>query len=416
MSRKLLTGNAAAAWGARLAGVDYVPAFPITPQTEIIETLSGWFDSGDLQGKMTVLESEHSMITAAGAAAATGVRVFTATSSQGLLYAMEMIYAVTGLRAPFVLVNVSRGLGTPITLEPDHTDVLAARDSGFLQIHCATCQEVMDTILLAYRLAEHKNIRLPIIVNMDGFYLSFTREPVEIPDLAAARQFVGEFDPGNIRFRASMPESQAVAVLGGSPYSYFRYETHLAMLETLNVYPDIADEFNRQFGRYHGLIECFETKDADIVFFMMGCFATKAKDAVIQLRKAGIKIGLIRPRMIRPFPSQAIVTALNGKQGVAVIDQNLSMGKGGVLHAELTSVLYGNKDAPAVVASFIGGLGGRDISQAEFFQIAETLIDAVKTGVTPPSKLLYTEQEFKELKKLRVIAQVERQELKEAKS
>ena len=416
MSRKLLTGNAAAAWGARLANVDYVPAFPITPQTEIIETLSGWFDSGGMQGRMTVLESEHSMITAAGAAAATGVRVFTATSSQGLLYAMEMIYAVTGLRAPFVLVNVSRGLSTPITLEPDHTDVLAARDSGFLQIHCATCQEVLDTILMAYRLAEHKNIRLPIIVNMDGFYLSFTREPVEIPDQAASRQFVGEFDPGNIRFRASMPESQAVAVLGGSPYSYFRYETHLAMLEALNVYPDIAEEFSRQFGRYHGLIECFECDDAEIVFFMMGCFATKAKDAVIQLRKAGIKIGLIRPRLIRPFPDQAIVAALMGKQGVAVIDQNLSMGKGGVLHTELGSVLYGIKDAPAIVVSFIGGLGGRDIAQAEFFQMAEILNDAVKAGVTPPPKLLYTEHEFKELKKLRTIAQVERQQLKEAQS
>jgi len=415
MTRKLLTGNAAAAWGARLADIDYVPAFPITPQTEIIETLSGWFDSGDLSGKMTVLESEHSMITAAGAAAATGVRVFTATSSQGLLYAMEMIYAVTGLRAPFVLVNVSRGLSTPITLEPDHTDVLATRDSGFLQIHCATCQEVLDTILLSYRLAEHKNIRLPIIVNMDGFYLSFTREPVEIPDQTAARQFVGAFDPGNIRFRASMPESQAVAVLGGSPYSYFRYETHLAMLEALNVYPKIAEQFNQQFGRYHGLIECFETDDADIVFFMMGCFATKAKDAIVQLRKSCIKIGLIRPRMIRPFPAQAIVDALSGKQGVAVIDQNLSMGKGGVLHAELTSVLYGNKDAPAIVASFIGGLGGRDISQTEFFQMAEILMDGVKTGITPPPKLLYTENEFKELKKLRAIAQVERQELKEAK-
>jgi pyruvate ferredoxin oxidoreductase alpha subunit len=364
-----------------------------------------------MQGRMTVLESEHSMITAAGAAAATGVRVFTATSSQGMLYAMEMIYAVTGWRVPFVLVNVSRGLSTPITLEPDHNDVLAARDSGFLQIHCATCQEVLDTILMAYRLAEHKNIRLPIIVNLDGFYLSFTREPVEIPDQEAARQFVGAFEPGNIRFRASMPESQAVAVLGGSPYSYFRYETHLAMLEALNVYPDIAEEFNRQFGRYHGILECFQCDDADTVFFMMGSFATKAKDAVIKLREGGIKIGLIRP-----FPGQAIIAAICGKQGVAVIDQNLSMGKGGILHSEITSVLYGLKEAPPIVASFIGGLGGRDISQQEFFQMAEILIDAVKTGQTPAPKLLYTEHEFKELKKLRAIAQVERQELKEPQS
>ncbi len=183
MSRRLLTGNAAAAWGARLARVDYVPAFPITPQTEIIETLADWIARGESPARLVVLESEHAMITAAGAAAATGVRVFTATSSQGLLYGMEMLYTVSRWRAPFVLINVSRGLATPITLEPDHNDILAARDSGFLQIHCATCQEVLDNVLIAYRLAEDARVRLPVIVNLDGFYLSFTREPVEL-DLA----------------------------------------------------------------------------------------------------------------------------------------------------------------------------------------------------------------------------------------
>jgi len=180
--RRLLTGNGAAAWGARLADVDYVPAFPITPQTEIIETIASWSDTGQIGARMVTLESEHSMITAAGAAAATGVRVFTATSSQGLLYGMEMLYTVAGWRAPFVLVNVSRGLSAPITLEPDHNDVLAARDCGFLQIHAATCQEVLDAVLLAYRLGEDKRVRLPVIVNLDGFYLSFTREPVRVPE------------------------------------------------------------------------------------------------------------------------------------------------------------------------------------------------------------------------------------------
>jgi pyruvate ferredoxin oxidoreductase alpha subunit len=199
MKRTLLTGNGAAAWGARLAAVDYVPAFPITPQTEIIETLADWIDAGEMAGRLV-----------------TGVRVFSATSSQGLLYAMEMLYTVTGWRAPFVLVNVSRGLSSPITLEPDHNDILAARDSGFLQIHCASCQEVLDSTLMAYRLAEDERVRLPVIVNLDGFYLSFTRESVEIPDADAARQFVGSFDAENIRFRASTPVSQAVAVLGGS--------------------------------------------------------------------------------------------------------------------------------------------------------------------------------------------------------
>lgn len=263
MKRQLMTGNAAAAWGARLADIDYVPAFPITPQTEIIETLADWFDRDQIQGRMTVMESEHSMITAAGAAAATGVRVFTATSSQGLLHAMEMIYTVAGWRAPFVLLNVSRGLSAPITMEPDHNDVLATRDSGFLQLHCSTCQEVLDSVLMAYRITEHAKVRLPVIVNQDGFYLSFTREPVEIPDQHTAEQFVGAYDDGDIKFRASMPESQAVAVLGGSPYSYFRYECHLAMQQALAVYQEVADDFNQLFGRYHGVLENFKVDDAD---------------------------------------------------------------------------------------------------------------------------------------------------------
>ena len=154
MSRTMITGNGAAAWGARLAKADYVPAFPITPQTEIIETLGRWIDTGDMPARMVTLESEHSMITAAGAAATTGVRVFTATSSQGLLYGMEMLYTVAGWRAPFVLVNVSRALSSPITLEADHNDIMAARDCGALQIHCATCQEILDSVLIAYRLGE----------------------------------------------------------------------------------------------------------------------------------------------------------------------------------------------------------------------------------------------------------------------
>src|SRR5512144_3083326 len=215
MTRTMLTGNAAAAWGARLAGVDYVPAFPITPQTEIIETLAGWIAKGELDAREVVFESEHSMLTAAGAAAATGVRVFTATSSQGLLYAMEMLYTVAGWRAPFVLLNVSRGLSAPITLEPDHNDILAARDSGFLQIHCATCQEVLDSVLLAFRLAEDRRVHLPVIVKLDGFYLSFTRESVLIPEPAQVATFLPPFTAGSIAFRASAPISQAVAVLGG---------------------------------------------------------------------------------------------------------------------------------------------------------------------------------------------------------
>lgn len=413
MTRTLLTGNAAAAWGARLAGVDYVPAFPITPQTEIIETLANWIDSGEMRGRLVTLESEHSMVTAAGSAAATGVRVFSATSSQGLLYAMEMLYTVSGWRAPFVLTNVSRGLSSPITLEPDHNDILAARDSGFLQIHCASCQEVLDSTLIAYRLAEDERVRLPVIVNLDGFYLSFTREPVEIPDADAASQFVGSFDAENIRFRASAPESHAVAVLGGGPYSYFRYETHLAAINGLAVYDEIADEFHQHFGRRHDAVEAYRANDADYLFVMMGSFASKAREAVDRLREAGWAIGLARPRLLRPLPAALLQQLLTDRKGVAVIDQNISMGMGGVLHSELASVLYGRNNAPPVLASFIGGLGGRDISTEEFFEIAQVLRQAVESGQTPPPRLLFTETELREVRKLQAIAQVERSQLGE---
>mgnify|MGYP001814938345 CR=1 FL=1 len=414
MTRLLLTGNGAAAWGARLAMADYIPAFPITPQTEIIETLANWIDSNEMEARLVTLESEHSMITAAGAAAATGVRVFSATSSQGLLYGMEMIYTVAGWRAPFVLINVSRGLASPITLEPDHNDVLAARDSGFLQIHCSTCQEVLDSTLIAYRIAEDARVRLPIIVNLDGFYLSFTREPVSLPDAKTAEQYVGTYDPENIRFRASAPVSQAVAVLGGSPYSYFRYESHLAAQNGLSVYDEAAAEFAELFGRKHEAIEAYRTEDAELVFVMLGSFATKAKQAVDQLRAAGWAVGLLRPRLLRPFPAQHFQQLLANKKGVAVIDQNISMGLGGVLHAELTSALYGQPEAPPILASFIAGLGGRDITSEEFFTIARETRQAVADGKSPPPRMLYTETELREMRKLQAVAQVEREELQES--
>ncbi len=411
MKRTLLTGNAAAAWGARLARMDYLPAFPITPQTEIIETLGRWIDDGDMPGRMVTLESEHSMLTAAGSAAATGVRVFTATSSQGLLYGMEMIYTVAGWRAPFVLVNVSRGLASPITLEPDHNDVLAARDSGFLQIHCASCQEVLDSVLLAYRIAEDERVRLPVIVNLDGFYLSFTREPVEIPNADDADKFLPPFDPENVRFRASAPASLAVAVLGGAPYSYFRYETHLASLAALDVFEQAGGEFEKIFGRRHHAVESYHCEDAEYVFLMIGSFASKAREAVDRLRASGVSIGLVRPRLVRPFPTQQVRDALAGKRAVAVIDQNLSTGKGGILHAEVASALYGQPGAPPILASFIGGLGGRDIRDEEFVEMATVLENAVSECTTPEPRLLFTDDELREVRKLQAVANRERDEV-----
>lgn len=414
MTRRLLTGNAAAAWGARLARADYVPAFPITPQTEIIEKIAAWADSGEVDVKLTTYESEHSMLTGAGAAAATGVRVFSATSSQGLLYAMEMLYTIAGWRVPFVLVNVSRGLSSPITLEPDHNDVLAARDSGFLQIHCATCQEIVDATLLAYRLGEDRRVRLPVIVNMDGFYLSFTREPVLLPEPKEVDEFLPPFDPAGTRFRAGEPLSHGIAVLGGSAYSYFRYETHLASRAALEVYDEAALALEKVTGRSYDAIERYRTEDAEIVYVMIGSFATKAKAAVDALRRAGQRVGLVRPRLLRPLPDEALRRALRGKKGVAVVDQNLSSGAGGILHSEVAGALYGLPDAPRALVGFVAGLGGRDISSEELFEIARVTREAADSGTIPPPRLLYTEEELRGVRKLQVIAGVEQESMERA--
>jgi pyruvate ferredoxin oxidoreductase alpha subunit len=362
----MLTGNAAAAWGARLAEVDYMPAFPITPQTEIIETIARWIHSGEITTRMVMMDSEHSMLTAAGAAAATGVRVFTATSSQGLVYGFEMLYAIAGLRLPLVLVNVSRALAHPITLEPDHNDVLSARDTGFLQFHAETSQEVLDSILMAYRLIECEQVLLPAIVNLDGFYLSFTREAVELPSTDELKSFLPAFEPSYPVL--SGPESVALgsSVLDPSLYTYFKHQMHRGSENALLIYPKIADEFAERFGRKYDLIEEFMMDDADYVVVMTNSFASMGKAEVKRLRQQGKRVGLARLRVIRPFPHEEIQRVLRGRKGVGVIDQNISVGKGGILFSEIASALYGLADRPPALLSFIGGLGGRRFRAGEF--------------------------------------------------
>jgi pyruvate ferredoxin oxidoreductase alpha subunit len=401
--KEILTGNGAVAWGVRLAEVDYIPAYPITPQTEIIETIARWIYDGVMDAKFITMDSEHSMIAAAGAASATGVRAFTATSSQGLMYGFEMLYTVAGWRVPLVMVNVSRGLSSPITLEPDHNDILAARDSGFLQIHCETCQEVLDSILLAYRLAEDERVLLPAIVNMDGFYLSFTREPVEVPDLEDVRKFLPPYRPRHAFFKASQPMAQGVAVLGGPTYSYFKYQMHLSSIKALEVYHEISQEFEKIFNRKYDAIEGYMLDDAEYLLLMTNSFSTMGRAAVKRARENGIKAGLLKLRLLRPFPEDNIKGAMRGKKAVALIDQNICIGKGGILHSEIASCLCNDKKKPLLL-SFICGLGGKNISPREFDFIFDSMKRAVETGEMTMQKLLYTEAEWKEMETLKRIA------------
>ncbi len=404
MEGEMMTGNLAAAWGARLADVDYVPAFPITPQTEIVEALAKWCGNGAMAARFVTMDSEHSMMTAAGAAAATGARVFTATSSQGLLYAMEVLYSVAGWRAPMVLVNVSRALAAPITLEPDHNDVLAARDSGFLQIHAETCQEVLDSILMAYRIGEDERVMLPVIVNLDGFYLSFTREPVRIPEPEQVKQFLRPFRPAHLGFKASVPHALGVAVLGGTIYSYFRHQMQLASLNALTVHQEVFVDFARIFGRRYDLVEGYRLDDAEDVLVMTNAFASKGKAAVDAARTEGRRVGLLRLRVIRPWPADAIRRALVGKRAVAVLDQNLSPGQGGILFQEIAASLYHEVSRPLALCSFIGGLGGKNLSEGEFRSIFEQTAEAGVRGKGIGPVLLYTEAEHREMQQLQQLA------------
>lgn len=404
MDSQMMTGNLAAAWGARLADVDYIPAFPITPQTEIVEALAKWCARGEVAARFVSMDSEHSMMTAAGAAEVAGARVFTATSSQGLLHAFEVLYSISGWRAPLVLVNVSRALAAPITLESDHNDVLAARDAGFLQIHAETCQEVLDSILMAYRIAEDERIMLPVIVNLDGFTLSFTREPVSLPDPEMVRRFLPPFRPSHLGFTASSPQALGVAVIGGTSYAYFRHQVHLAARNALEVHGEAAESFHALFGRRYDLVEGYRLEDADDVLVMTNAGASKGKAAVDAARTQGKRVGLLRLRVIRPWPAEAIRQALRGRRGVAVLDQNLAPGQGGILYQEVAACLYHEPARPRALCSFIGGLGGQNLSAGEFRAIVEQTAEAGVAGSGLGPVLLYSAEEHREMTQLQMLA------------
>jgi len=401
---KLMTGNVAAASGAMLARVDYIPAYPITPQTEIIETIADWVREGKMDSRFTQLESEHSMLTAAGAASLAGARVFTATSSQGMLYTIEMLYNVAGWRAPMLLVNVSRGVAAPIVLEPDHNDVLAARDSGFLQFHSETCQEVTDLVLMAYRVAEDKRVMLPAIVNLDGFYLSFTREPVILPEQKLVDRFLPPYEPVG-PLRASTPVSRGSSVFEGFLYSYFRYNEHAAALKAKEVFNEAAQEFEGLFGRSYGPVEGYMLDDADYVLVMSNSFTALGRQAVRRMRERGVKAGLLKILMVRPFPAEEIAALLRGRKVVGVFDQNLAPGSGGIFYPEIAAALYHVRGRPGAILPIVGALGGKQITSAEMASVFEEMMAIDREGKIPKPMFLMRKDELGRVKKMVSIAE-----------
>jgi pyruvate ferredoxin oxidoreductase alpha subunit len=256
---------------------------------------------------------------------------------------------------------------------------------------------------MAHRLAEDPRVLLPVIVNLDGFSLSFTREPVELPDATAARRYVGTYEPRHAFFRGGQPMAQGVAVLGGAAYSWFRYQEHLSSLNALAVHEEVARAFAEVFGRRYGLVDGHRLDDAESVLVMSNSFATKGRAMVDRARAEGRRLGLLRLRVLRPFPAEAVRHALRGRHAVAVIDQNLSTGAGGITATEIAAALYAERERPPLCA-YVGGLGGKDIGEAEFRQIVSDLERAAATGEVPPPRLLMTAADMAQVRALLRVA------------
>ncbi len=385
--REMLTGNSAAAWGARLSRPHVMPTYPITPQTEIIEVLGKWVATGELKTQYMMMESEHSAISACISAAAAGARTFTATSSQGLMLMNEMMYIASGVRVPIVMVNVSRALSAPIILGVDQNDVLGQRDTGWLQFHCESCQEILDSVIMAYKIGE--KMLMPSIVNEDGFFLSFAREPVDIPDQKEVDEFLPPFKPA-YSWINSTALSQGVASLDGDCYSFFKAQQNLAMAESFKVIEDVQKEFSKKFGRKYDIVEEYMMNGAEYAFIVSNSISTIAKAAVRELRKQGMRIGLLKIRVMRPFPSDILAKACSGLKGVAVVDRNSSPGAWGITYNEIRSSLYDLKKRP-IVCGFIAGLGGLDVLPEGFYYMAKQTEKAVREG-KPLNEFIFSEE------------------------
>jgi pyruvate/2-oxoacid:ferredoxin oxidoreductase alpha subunit len=355
--RQLLAGNYAVAEAVRLARVQFVAAYPITPQTPIYEKLSDMENEGTLPGIMMRTESEHSAMAACVAASLTGVRTFTATASQGLALMHEMLHFASGNRVPIVMCNVNRVIAVPWAFGSDQSDSLSQRDTGWLQFYCEDAQEALDTVIQAYKIAEQ--VLFPVMVAIDGFFTSHFIEPIEIPDQAVIDAFLPRFSLPT-RFNVEDP-AYVANVVNGEQYMGYRQTSFEDMEKARAVIEQVSREYKEVAGRGYNVIETVETEDAEIVLATSGAMTSTARVAIASLRAQGIKAGLLKMRAFRPFPTEEVRSALKHVPKVAVLDRNISLGKGGIWCQEVKAALYPLKERPAV-AGYIAGICGADVS------------------------------------------------------
>jgi pyruvate/2-oxoacid:ferredoxin oxidoreductase alpha subunit len=358
--RKVLTGNQAVAYGAMLSGVEVVAAYPITPQTTIIETLAEMQAEGLGDFDYIRVESEHSAMAACIGASMGGVRTFTATCGQGLFLMHEMLHYATGARTPVVLANVNRAAAAPWNIWSDQTDSLSQRETGWIQLYCEGNQEVLDTTIMAFKIAE--KLKLPTMVILDAFFLSHTSEPIEIPDKEAVKDFLPAYDPKDIWLNPDNPKTFGGITMSDA-YMELRWQIQRDMERAKSVIAEVHEDFARQFGRMYPQVEGYLAEDAEVLVVCTGTAASTARVAVETLRAEGERAGLVKIKTFRPFPGEEIIGELKGKKKVAVIDRNFSPGAQGIWAQELRSVLCGLSDQERPkVYGYIAGIGGRDIN------------------------------------------------------
>lgn len=357
--KKVMTGNRAVAYGAKLSRVQVIAAYPITPQTTIIEYLADFCASGELKAEFIKVESEHSALAACIGASATGARAFTATSGQGLLLMHELIHWAAGARLPIVLAAVNRAVAPGWSIWTEQNDTLSQRDTGWMQFYVESNQEVLDTIIQAYKVAE--KVSLPAMVILDAFVLSHTSEIVEIPPQEMVDEYLPPYQP---QYKLDVDDPRA---FGGLVYpadwTELRYKIQQAHQEAIEVAREADKEYGELFGRSYGLVEKYPQDEAKLILVTSGTVTSTARDVIDEWRARGEKVSLLKMRLFRPFPIEEVRRALEGAEKVAVIDRNFSFGHGGIFAQEIKSALYMASHRPALF-SFIAGLGGRDITPA----------------------------------------------------
>jgi pyruvate ferredoxin oxidoreductase alpha subunit len=364
--KRVIEASEAVAQGVKLCQPQVIPMYPITPQTHIVERLAEYINDGHLESHMIHVESEHSAISAALGAQATGVRTFTATASQGLALMHEILFIVSGLRLPVVMAVANRALSAPISIWNDHQDSISARDAGWIQLYVESSQEALDSVIMAYRIAEHSKVMLPVMVCLDGFTLSHVFEPVDIPEQSKVNSFLPSFKP---RYTLNPEKPITVGPIGfPNTFMNFKYQQQEAMHNASSIISTVNSEFQTKFKRGYGngLIETYMIDDAKVAIVCMGTVCGTARVAIDEMMKEGRKVGLIKLKCLRPFPRNDLVKLTKKLKSMVVIDRNISLGYEGAVYTDIRSALYKSK---VIVNGYVMGLGGRDITVQDIKKI-----------------------------------------------